>query len=111
MEFSNVSLPMDNLEKLSWSTLPEKPLIEPAFYRGEFEVDEKADTFIKPSGFTKGFILINGVNIGRYYNPAGPQKTLYVPACYLKVGKNEIIIFETDGADSLSAEFLDVPEL
>ena len=111
MEFENLPLPMDNLEKLTFAGLPETPYVDPAFYKGEFYVDEPADTFLKPSGFTKGFILINGVNIGRYYNPAGPQKTLYVPACFLKKGKNEIVVFETDGAASLTAEFVDTPEL
>jgi beta-galactosidase len=62
--FDNVSLSMDNLETLAYSALSTKPCDEPTFYRGEFEVEEVADTFIKPSGFTKGFILINGVNIG-----------------------------------------------
>jgi beta-galactosidase len=109
--FESLSLPMDNLEKLKFSPILDTPNGEPTFYRGEFEVDEVADTFIKPSGFTKGFILINGVNIGRYYNPAGPQKTLYVPACWLKKGKNEIVLFETDGVESLTAEFVDTPEL
>ena len=99
------------MEKLTFAGLPETPYVDPAFYKGEFFVDEPADTFLKPSGFTKGFILINGVNIGRYYNPAGPQKTLYVPACFLKKGKNEIVVFETDGAESLTAEFVDTPEL
>ena len=109
--FESLPLPMDNLEKLKFSPIWDAPNGEPTFYRGEFEVDEVADTFIKPSGFTKGLILINGVNIGRYYNPAGPQKTLYVPACWLKKGKNEIVLLETDGVESLTAEFVDTPEL
>ena len=63
------------------------------------------------TGFTKGFILVNGKNIGRYYNTAGPQKTLYLPACWLKEGKNEFVIFETDGVNELLVEFLAAPEL
>ena len=58
-----------------------------------------------------GFVVINGFNIGRYFNPAGPQKTLYVPAPILKEGRNEIIVFESDKTDSLTVEFLDTPEL
>ena len=54
------------------------------------------DTFLKLDNFKKGFVLINGFNIGRYWE-IGPQKTLYVPASLLKKGKNEIIVFESDG--------------
>ncbi len=82
----------------------------PAFYSGTLNIIGKpADTFIKLDGFTKGFVKINGFNLGRYFNPAGPQKTLYVPAPVLKEGENEIVVFESDGCESLSVEFLDAP--
>jgi len=88
------TLPMDNLEKVSYSS--EMPKTESMFLKGEFSVDETADTFLDFSNFTKGFVVINGFNIGRYWE-IGPQKTLYVPASVLKHGKNEIVIFESDG--------------
>ena len=53
--------------------------------------------------------MVNGKNLGRYFNPAGPQKTLYVPGPFLKQGENEIIVFESDAADHPSVEFLDAP--
>lgn len=62
-------------------------------------------------GFTKGIVFVNGFNIGRYYNPAGPQKTLYVPAPMLKKGDNEIVVFETDHSDRSFVTFLDKPDL
>ena len=43
-------------------------------------------------GFQKGFVFVNGVNLGRYWN-IGPQYTLYVPGELLKE-ENEIEIFE-----------------
>ena len=46
--------------------------------------------------FKKGFVLINGFNLGRYWE-IGPQKTLYVPRSILNEGENEIIVFESDG--------------
>ena len=110
-DWKTVSLAMENSQKLEFQPLPPTVYENPAFYRAEFTVEKAADTFLKPSGFTKGFVLINGRNIGRYYNPAGPQKTLYVPACWLKEGKNELVIFESDGVNELSAEFVDKPEL
>ncbi len=105
------SLPMDDFSKIKFAEIGKEVSENPTFYKGTFTVDKVCDTFIKPEGFTKGFILINGFNIGRYYNPAGPQKTLYVPACLLSEGENEIIIFESDGAKELNAQFVAVPEL
>jgi beta-galactosidase len=85
---------------------------EPTFLRGYLNIDgAPCDSFIKLDGFTKGFVVINGFNIGRYFNPAGPQKTLYVPAPILKKGENDIIVFESDKTDSLTVEFVDKPEL
>ena len=56
-------------------------------------------------------MVVNGFNLGRYYNDAGPQKTLYCPAPMLRSGKNEIVVFETDSSDRNVIEFVDVPEL
>ncbi|MBQ5592048.1 MAG: beta-galactosidase [Clostridia bacterium] len=87
-------LPMDNLDKLVFSA--EKPEEKSAFYKGKFTVEEAKDTFLKTDNFTKGFVTINGFNIGRYWE-IGPQKTLYIPASLLNEGENEIVIFESDG--------------
>ena len=46
-------------------------------------------------GFGKGFILVNGFNIGRYWKK-GPQRTLYIPAPLLKE-ENEITVVEQEG--------------
>ena len=56
-------------------------------------------------------MVINGFNLGRYYNPAGPQKTLYLPAPLLHKGDNEIIVFESDGYERPVISFVDKPEL
>ena len=83
-----------------------------SFLRGVLNIeDEPKDTFIRLDGFHHGFVTVNGFNLGRYYNDAGPQKTLYCPAPMLKTGKNEILAFETDSSDRNVIEFVDVPEL
>jgi beta-galactosidase len=69
------------------------------------------DTFPRLEGFTKGFVVVNGFNIGRYYNPAGPQQTLYVPAPLLREGDNEIVVFESDSYKAPVIEFVDKPIL
>ena len=75
------------------------------------EVEELADTFVYLDGFKKGNVFINGFNIGRYFNLAGPQRTLYVPAPILKEGDNEIVVFESDTTSSCVVEFFDTPDL
>ena len=84
----------------------------PRFYRGTLRVEgTPCDTFLRPGGFHKGFVMVNGFNLGRYWNDKGPQRALYLPAPILHEGENEIIVFETDGVDSPFVEFLDTPDL
>jgi len=86
--------------------------VEPVFYRGYWNIaDTPHDTFLRLDTFEKGFVMVNGINIGRFFNSAGPQKTLYVPAPYLRQGQNEILVFSTDGTKELTVEFTDTPDL
>jgi beta-galactosidase len=73
------------------SELPEHA---PAFYRGLFTVDSPADTFLNTKGLGRGVAFINGVHVGTYWT-IGPQMTLYIRAPQLKVGENELVIFES----------------
>ena len=103
-------LTMDDLSSLEFKKA--ENLTAPAFYRGYLNIEgNPCDTFLRLDGFTKGFVKVNGINIGRYFNPAGPQKTLYVPAPFLKQGKNEIIVFESDSITDPTVEFTAVHEL
>ena len=104
-------LPLNNLSKLSFKE-EKGETNTPVFLRGYLSVDgEPADTFIRLDGMNKGVVFVNGFNLGRYFNSAGPQKTLYCPAPMLKSGKNEIIVFESDFVKDETIEFTDVPEL
>ena len=102
-------LPMTDISALKFG---EKATADiPAFYRGTFSADEAYDTFLRTDNFKKGFVLLNGFNLGRYWE-AGPQKTLYVPRSLIKKGENEVIIFESDGLKGKpEIEFTDKPEL
>lgn len=71
----------------------------PLFLKGSFTVQQRQDTFVRLDGFTKGNVYINGFNLGRYWNPAGPQKTLYLPAPLLREGENELAVLELEGID------------
>ncbi len=102
-------LPLDNLDRIPFGS--EKKLYgEPAFYSYTFEADECCDTFIDTTGFGKGCIIVNGFNIGRFWE-IGPQKRLYVPGPLLKKGKNEIVVFETEGKAADTVELLSEPGL
>ena len=88
------SLPMDNLEQVDFSAGYEAG--QPSFTRFELLVEEVGDTFVELSGWGKGFVTVNGFNLGRFWE-VGPQKRLYVPGPVLKEGVNEVIVFESDG--------------
>lgn len=100
-------LPMQAPEKYAYS---EKPCTGACFYRATFQVDKPADTFLDTSAFTKGEVWLNGRALGRVWN-IGPQKTLYVPAPWLKSGENEVVVFDLDGAPNRSLQGLDHPVL
>ncbi len=63
------------------------------FFKGRFELNTVADTFLDLSNYQKGCIWVNGHNLGRYWN-IGPQQRLYCPAPWFKRGANEIILLD-----------------
>lgn len=98
-------LPMTDISSLVFCKTDDGNI--PAFYKGKFTAEEPFDTFVRTDNFKKGFVMINGFNLGRYWEK-GPQKTLYVPRSLIKKGENEIIVFESDGLKGgLIIEFAD----
>ena len=77
-------------------------------YRGTFEVSKPSDTFLNFETWGKGLVYVNGHPIGRIWS-IGPQQTLYMPGCWLKKGKNEIMIFDIEGPESVEVEGLKRP--
>ncbi len=72
----------------------------PKFFRGTFDAPAQRDTFVDAAGFIKGNIFINGFNLGRYWNTAGPQQRLYLPGPLLKEKHNELVILELEGTST-----------
>ncbi|UYQ61554.1 glycoside hydrolase family 35 protein [Streptomyces peucetius] len=66
-------------------------------YRGAFEVAAPADAGLELPGWTRGFVWVNGFNLGRYWS-AGPVRPLYVPGPVLRAGGNEVWVLELEGA-------------
>jgi beta-galactosidase len=82
----------------------------PAFWRGTVKVDRPGDCFLDMHPWGKGFVWVNGHNLGRYWN-IGPQQTMYVPGPWLKEGDNEIVILDFLGPEKPVIAALDRPIL
>jgi len=93
MNWMNSPMPMTDLSGLRFGPLPKFPCSEPGFYRAEFEADAPADTFIRLFTPEHGFCVVNGFILGRF-DKSGPFHHLYLPAPFLRKGKNELILFE-----------------
>ena len=65
----------------------------PRIFKGQFTLEEPGDGFLDMRPLKRGIVWVNGYNLGRYWD-IGPQKSLYVPGCWLNKGKNELIILE-----------------
>jgi len=86
------SLPFDNIYAINLKN--KKPMADaPVIKTTSIELKAVADTYFDMSNWGKGVVWVNGHNLGRYWN-IGPQQTIYVPAEWLKKGKNEISILE-----------------
>ena len=66
------------------------------YYRGYFNISKVGDTFINMEAFGKGQVYVNGHALGRFWQ-IGPQQTLYLPGCWLKKGKNEVVVLDVVG--------------
>ena len=80
----------------------------PGCYRAEFDVEQPGDTFLNFETWGKGLVYVNGHAMGRIWE-IGPQQTLYMPGCWLKNGRNEILVFDIIGPDKAICEGLQEP--
>ena len=65
----------------------------PVIRKGTFTLTEVGDTYLDMSDWGKGCVWVNGRSIGRYWY-IGPQQTVYVPAPWLKKGRNDVVVLE-----------------
>ncbi len=93
-DFEVYTMPLDNLGKLEFRSIGEDSASDgPVFLKGTFKA-ESGECFVNMNGFTKGYVFVNGFNLGRYWN-IGPQKALYLPGALLRE-ENEIIVLELE---------------
>jgi hypothetical protein len=55
----------------------------PAIFKATLSLKEVGDTYIDMSNYKKGYVWVNGRNLGRYWD-RGPQFRLYCPGVWLK---------------------------
>jgi len=70
--------------------------LKPGYHRGYFNLKKVGDTFLNFETWGKGQVYVNGHAMGRIWS-IGPQQTLYVPGCWLKKGRNEVIVLDVVG--------------
>ena len=91
-------------ENLNYKPFEQRLTGKPAYYKIEFDLNEDpADCYLKFPG-VHGGAWINGHVLGRYWD-IGPGSTLYIPGVWLKHGKNELVIFETE---KLTKPYIDI---
>ncbi len=95
--FDTRSLPMNDLSKVEFKLADKVEFNDndPMFFKGTFDAKKGCDTFVDMRGWGRGFVVINGFNIGRFWE-IGPQYSLYIPSGLLKEKDNEIIIFDVN---------------
>jgi beta-galactosidase len=89
---------------------PGGPPDGPVVRRGVIRLTDTADTYLDMRSWGKGFVIINGHNLGRYWN-IGPQQTIYVPGPWLRRGNNEVLVSDVLGDTQKRLKTLDHPVL
>ena len=100
------SLPLDAIQLSGLDFTKRHTPGETAFHQFNWDAEELCDTFLDMSGWGKGCVFLNSFNLGRFWE-VGPQKRLYIPAPLIRLGTNELIIFETEGKSAESVTLYD----
>ena len=97
-----------------WRPLPKSLPSQPAWFCTRFKVsDTFSPLWLEPAGMTKGQIILNGHNVGRYWiqtregRQVGPQQRYYLPEPWLNTdGDNELLLFDEHGRAPTSAKLV-----
>ncbi|MBS7564868.1 beta-galactosidase [Mucilaginibacter sp. Bleaf8] len=103
-------LPFNSLSGFTFKRNANTSANHPGLFKGTFTLTQVADTYLDMHAFGKGFVFLNGHNLGKYWQ-IGPQQTLYVPAGWLKKGRNEVVVFDELKADHQNLSTIDLPIL
>jgi beta-galactosidase len=108
INWSMFKFPFTNVSNVKYSDKIYKN--SPGLYKGYFNLSRLGDTYLDMRPFGKGFVFLNGHNLGKYWN-IGPTQTIYIPASWLKKRQNEIIVFDQLKNGHLSVSALNNPIL
>ncbi|HVS51062.1 MAG TPA: beta-galactosidase [Opitutaceae bacterium] len=84
------SLPLESVKNFR-ST--DASVTGPTFYRGTFDVEKPAGTFLDLRNWSFGVVWVNGHNLGRFWD-RGALRSVFVPGHWLEPGRNEIVVLE-----------------
>lgn len=85
---------LNDITSVEWEKIDaSESILDIGLYAAFFNLEEVKDSFLFSTSWNKGIAIVNGFNIGRYWK-VGPQQTLYIPKHFLKVGMNQIFVFE-----------------
>lgn len=87
-----------------WINISSEDIFDrPAFYKNYFTIENIPSNVhaiwrVTFKGLTHGFVWVNGHNLGRYPEKI-PVWGLYIPECWLKNGRNEIVVYDEFGSN------------
>lgn len=92
-------------DDVNWRDVPKTLPSQPSWLRGTFNVEATdVPLWLEPHGLSKGQIILNGHNVGRYWQQTregkiiGPQERYYLPEPWLKIDEpNELMLFDEHG--------------
>ena len=92
-----------NNDILDWRKLGSRTF--PALSKANFNLTSVADTFINVKNYKKGYLWVNGRNLGRYWN-VGPTQKVFCPGVWLKEGANTLYILDliTDDLNEITGD-------
>ena len=99
----NYALPSCHTTDGAGFVSPQQPLAA-GRYKATFKCSDRGNFYIFTGAWGRGEAWINGHSLGRY-SCDGPQKTLYVPGCWLNEdGENELLVLDWVGLGSIEVE-------
>lgn len=96
INWKNIPMPADYEQASARSFGKLAKAGEPGYYRTQFDSSGEGDFFLFVGTWGRGEVWVNGHSLGRFWS-RGPQKTLYVPGCWLKEKGNELLILDYTG--------------
>ena len=70
---------------LKWGNYSSTTTVAPTLLKSTITLQEVGDVYLDTTELVKGYVWVNGRNLGRYWKK-GPQQRLFCPGVWLKTG-------------------------